>query len=109
MSRTDHACRPRRESLSKRLGKTARLIKTRDGHRCVYCSSTEKLSLDHLKPRASGGADVPHNLVTACLSCNSIRKNKPLHIWAVYAATVLGFNFSSAAVRAQARRSLRDR
>ncbi len=100
-----HNTRPGRESLSKRLGKLARQIRARDGERCVYCGATEKssgahLHLDHLTPKAAGGQDVAHNLVVACRSCNSARKDMPLPAW----CRTLGID--ARAIRGQARRAL---
>lgn len=43
----------------------------RDEFACTNCGSTENLSIDHIVPRALGGADTPRNLQTLCLSCNS--------------------------------------
>lgn len=43
----------------------------RDGNRCVYCGSRDKLTVDHVVPRAQGGRTVWNNLVTACYKCNS--------------------------------------
>lgn len=43
----------------------------RDGYRCVYCGSGEKLCVDHAMPVQLGGGDDPDNLVTACKQCNS--------------------------------------
>lgn len=105
-----HNNRPNRESLSKRLGRIARQIKARDNYACVYCGATEATSgahlhLDHLTPKASGGADVATNLVLACRSCNSRRQDLTLAEWAA-AATELAFTARS--VRAQARKRLPD-
>lgn len=109
-SRAEHAVRPRRESLAKRLGRTAELIAVRDGHACLYCSRTAEqsgahLHLDHLVPRSRGGADVAANLVLACRRCNSARQALTLTQWAAYAAT-LGLSIDPRRVRAQARRRL---
>lgn len=41
-----HNARPNRESLSKRLGKVARLIAARDGHACVYCGTDGMVCVD---------------------------------------------------------------
>lgn len=103
-----HNARPNRESLSKRLGRVARQIKARDNYRCVYCGATEQssgshLHLDHLTPRSQGGKDVASNLVLACRSCNSRRKDMSLAEWA-RATPELAFTASS--IRAQARRTL---
>lgn len=53
----------------------------RDGWKCVYCGSTENLSLDHVKARSTGGGDEDSNLVTACRPCNSSKGNRPLSVW----------------------------
>jgi hypothetical protein len=41
----------------------------------VYCGATWKsgLTLDHLEPRARGGADCVDNLVSACDACNKAK------------------------------------
>jgi 5-methylcytosine-specific restriction endonuclease McrA len=106
-----HNARPGRESLSKRLGKTARLIRERDGHACHYCGATAEqsgahLHLDHLTPKAHGGADVASNLVLACRRCNSARQDLTLSQWARKAARELGLSIDPRAVRAHARRAL---
>ncbi len=86
MASAKHNARPNRESLSKRLGRVAKLIRERDGHCCRYCGATEQssgahLHLDHLDPKVSGGADVASNLVLACRSCNSRRQDMALDVW----------------------------
>ena len=43
----------------------------RDGERCVYCSATSRLVVDHMEPIALGGADDIDNLALACRECNS--------------------------------------
>jgi len=111
MGRAKHDKRKNRESLSKRLGKTARLIKARDSHRCVYCSATEEeagcpLQLDHLICRSAGGDDTPENLVVACKRCNSARQAMTLQQWARYAKTKLGLLFTARKVTNQAKRKL---
>lgn len=56
------------------IGKKLRFsVLTRDGYRCRYCgrdATTAVLHLDHIFPRAAGGADTEDNLVTACSDCN---------------------------------------
>lgn len=103
--RAAHSARPGRESLKKRLGKLARLIAARDGHRCVYCGATEKssgahLHLDHLTPKSLGGEDTATNLVVACRSCNSARQAKTLRVWCAEQG------LDARVIRAQARRKL---
>jgi 5-methylcytosine-specific restriction endonuclease McrA len=58
-------------------------IYERDGHRCVWCSATERLSLDHLVPRSRGGSNESSNLVTSCVGCNRHRCNKATLVYAV--------------------------
>jgi len=53
----------------------------RDNFRCKYCGATPedgKLEVDHVVPRASGGADSLKNLITACKKCNSGKSDLPL-------------------------------
>ncbi len=70
-------------STSKRLG-----VYARDGRHeedifsCVYCEASsslvetpKKISLDHHVPRSKGGGNEAANLLTACISCNSTRKD----------------------------------
>lgn len=57
-----------------------------DELRCLWCGrsasvegvykGTIRLSLDHLDPWSAGGGNEPTNLVTACLSCNSRRRDE---------------------------------
>jgi len=44
----------------------------RDGWSCAYCG-TETAEVDHVAPRARGGATTPTNLVAACRSCNKAK------------------------------------
>jgi len=46
---------------------------------CFYCGfdgrvfdAWMQLSIDHIRPKDSGGTDAPDNLVAACRACNSI-------------------------------------
>ena len=54
-------------------------IYLRDGYRCQYCGehkAASQLTLDHILPRAQGGASLPENLVTACEKCNGRKGNR---------------------------------
>ena len=62
-------------------------IYERDGWACAYCGRGPRdrqdahqahvvLSLDHLVPRSQGGTNEPRNLVSACISCNSSRRDR---------------------------------
>jgi hypothetical protein len=53
----------------------------RDGHKCVYCGSINDLCIDHVVPQINGGTHDMDNLVTACRSCNSSKKDKSLAEW----------------------------
>jgi hypothetical protein len=114
LGRAAHSARPRRESVSKRLGRVAWQIHERDEHRCVYCGATAetsgaRLHLDHLTPRSAGGQDVAGNLVLACARCNGARQDRTLAEWATYAAAELGLAISPRTIRARARRKLPER
>ncbi len=56
-------------------------IYARDGHTCLACGSRERLTLDHVRPVSRGGSNLPRNLITLCLSCNSSRQDRPLSVW----------------------------
>lgn len=53
----------------------------RDGFACVYCGAEDKLTLDHLQPRELGGTHSEENLVSACVTCNSSRRDSSLRTW----------------------------
>jgi 5-methylcytosine-specific restriction endonuclease McrA len=69
---------------------TRRRVYARDGWRCVWCecelTSPRKdgpfpdadrcASLDHVLSRDRGGSNRTSNLVTACLTCNSLRADR---------------------------------
>lgn len=46
-------------------------IMKRDGLKCVSCSSTTKLAIDHVVPVSAGGSSDDSNLRVLCGSCNS--------------------------------------
>jgi 5-methylcytosine-specific restriction endonuclease McrA len=53
-----------------------RALFARDGHQCVYCGSTGRLTLDHVVPRSRGGDSVWENVVTSCAPCNLRKGNR---------------------------------
>lgn len=56
-------------------------IYRRDDHACVYCRAGVEdsiLTLDHVHPRELGGTNHESNLVTACLTCNSMKRDLTL-------------------------------
>jgi 5-methylcytosine-specific restriction endonuclease McrA len=61
----------RRRSISRRG------VFARDGHRCQYCGSRAD-SIDHVRPRSRGGQHTWENVVAACRSCNSAKRDRLL-------------------------------
>lgn len=56
------------------------LVRQELGWNCVYCGvsgDAERLQLDHLWPEADGGCLVIGNVVPACPTCNSDRRETP--------------------------------
>ncbi len=62
------------ELLTFRSGDAKRMwreeIKRRDGYQCVYCGSSDDLTIDHIVPQCKGGPTTSSNCATACRSCN---------------------------------------
>jgi 5-methylcytosine-specific restriction endonuclease McrA len=53
-----------------------------DGRKeCAYCGATERLTWDHLIPRARGGPDTISNQVPACATCNSSKGDRDAVEW----------------------------
>ena len=48
---------------------------------CCYCGSKVKLHMDHLIPQIKGGGDNADNLVWACRSCNSSKRERDVLRW----------------------------
>lgn len=47
----------------------------------MNCESTQSLALDHLMPRERGLGDRADNLVPACRSCNSSKRDRDCLTW----------------------------
>jgi 5-methylcytosine-specific restriction endonuclease McrA len=47
-----------------------RAVFARDQHRCQYCGSDHRLTMDHVIPRSKGGHHTWENVVTSCAPCN---------------------------------------
>lgn len=93
MTRAQYAVRPRRESLTKRLGALGRRLVSRGHGRCVYCGATEgPMHLDHVVPRSQGGADAAENIVLSCASCNGRKQDMSLNGFMRYLRTVMGWS-----------------
>lgn len=54
-----------------------RAVLARDRGTCQYCGG-KAASIDHVLPRAKGGAHVWENVVAACLRCNNKKADKTL-------------------------------
>jgi hypothetical protein len=52
----------------------------RDGC-CVYCGSTTQLQCDHVVPFSRGGTTTIDNLVAACRSCNTSKRDRTPEEW----------------------------
>ena len=48
---------------------------------CVYCGSKKRITMDHVIPVSRGGTHGIGNLVSACLSCNSSKRDKTIMEW----------------------------
>lgn len=55
-----------------------REVLRRDHHRCQYCGTTKRLTLDHVIPRSKGGKHSWDNVVTACEKCNAFKGSRTL-------------------------------
>ena len=86
-------------------------IYLRDGMACVWCGAgaedAARLTLDHLRPHTHGGTNVPTNLVTACVTCNSARGAQSVSAFAARRAAGPAETMALiTAVRNKARRKL---
>ena len=72
------------ELVSKRVTKNSfrrEIINAWDGH-CAYCGcKPEKVTLDHVIPKAKGGTTQRTNLVPACASCNVSKNHCDIWVW----------------------------
>jgi len=50
---------------------------------CIYCQSRQNITLDHVVPIARGGRHSIGNLVSACKSCNSSKRDRTIMEWRV--------------------------
>lgn len=56
-------------------------IFSRDGHKCTYCGSADRLECDHVMPLSLGGTNAEANLVTSCQACNRRKAAKHPLAW----------------------------
>ena len=74
-----HRARKRGAKLSNLTHAQWLEIQAAQDHRCYYCEKRCKgrLTQDHITPVSSGGAHTLHNVIGACLSCNSHKHAGP--------------------------------
>ena len=70
-SRESYALRREEANLHIANPSVRKRIFKRDGHRCLHCGKTERLSVDHVVAVANGGGNEDENLQTLCRSCNA--------------------------------------
>jgi len=51
-------------------------IKKQHKYKCVYCGERKVLAQDHIIPISKGGHHVKENIIPACQSCNSKKRDK---------------------------------
>ena len=56
-------------------------IREKWNHKCAYCESEEKLTIDHIIPQCKGGLDVKTNVIACCHSCNQSKGHTPWEEW----------------------------
>jgi 5-methylcytosine-specific restriction endonuclease McrA len=63
-----------RVPVRRRAPLNRRAVFARDGGRCQYCAGPAE-SIDHVVPRSRGGQHVWENVVAACRSCNTRKRD----------------------------------
>lgn len=58
-----------------------RAVLERDEDRCVYCGSTDRVTVDHVVPVAAGGLTCLENLAAACSPCNTAKRDLPIAVF----------------------------
>lgn len=66
----------RRRKLEAPSPEVRAAVLARDGHACRYCGRGGRLAIDHVIPFSRGGTSDASNLVAACKSCNSRKKDR---------------------------------
>lgn len=50
-------------------------------HECVYCGSKDSIIQDHIIPVSKGGGYTKENIIPACGSCNSSKRDTDMEEW----------------------------
>jgi hypothetical protein len=56
-------------------------IREKWNHKCAYCESEEKLTIDHIIPQCKGGSDFLTNVVCCCHECNQLKSHTDWEEW----------------------------
>jgi hypothetical protein len=59
---------------------------------CLYCGSTENLTVDHIIPRSKGGKNILDNVTKACDFCNLFKSS---HDITQFYEKVINYRFTS--------------
>ena len=62
---------PRLRLAATSYGKLHRQVLERNGWRCQFCGSMQRLQVHHLKLRSQSGGDEEQNLITLCAECHA--------------------------------------
>jgi len=65
-------------SYTRKCSISRRGVFARDNHTCQYCGSRAD-SIDHVTPKSRGGTHTWENVVAACRSCNSRKRDRLPH------------------------------
>ncbi|KKL05736.1 hypothetical protein LCGC14_2603030 [marine sediment metagenome] len=65
--------------------KKKNIIKDKLGNSCKQCGSTDNIQIHHIRSVASGGRNLPHNLMLLCGICHDLLHNpnakKKIEFW----------------------------
>jgi hypothetical protein len=50
-------------------------------YECAYCGSKERITREHFVPFSKGGEYTINNIIPACKSCNSSKRDKSFDVW----------------------------
>lgn len=70
-------------------------IHAKYGGRCAYCGGKikiERMHIDHITPKRSGGTDEPSNLNPSCYSCNNYKQGDKLESFRFMLANLINKN-----------------
>ena len=62
-----------RTTVKSKRSRRYRSLVRRDGEVCVWCATTENLTVDHILPRSMGGSNKLENLQLLCQPCNQAK------------------------------------